>query len=385
MTMRLLAFAFICLLVRGPMCSAADGKAGPFVTRIKNVGKEGAGNQDAARAWRKLVQLGPAALFDILAGIDDDAVSANWLRSAVDAIAEHELDAGRALPAKALETFATDTKHSGASRRLAYEWLVRVDRTAPGRLLPGMLNDPGQELRRDAIEFALEKARKLKATARKEAAVAAFKKILDNSRDQDQVEAVAKELKELGVAVDLQKQFNFIARWLLLGPFDNTKMAGFNKAYPPERRIDVQAAHEGKKDKIRWIEHATNDAYGVVDLNKALGKNMGAVGYALAEVESPSERTVQLRAGTNNAIKIFLNGKQIVAREEYHHGTRMDQYVGVGTLKKGRNRILVKVCQDEQTADWAQSWGFQLRVCDSLGGAVPMRVVDPRIQRDPQR
>ena len=63
----------------------------------------------------------------------------------------------------------------------------------------------------------------------------------------------------------------------------------------------------------------------------------------------------------------------------------MDQYVGVGTLKKGRNRILIKVCQDEQTASFAQSWGFQLRVCDSLGGAVPIRVVEPRKQREPQR
>ena len=94
---------------------------------------------------------------------------------------------------------------------------------------------------------------------------------------------------------------------------------------------------------------------------------------------------MELRAGTNNAIKIFLNGKLIVSRDEYHHGVRMDQYVGVGLLKKGRNRILIKVCQDEQTASFAQSWGFQLRVCDSLGGPVPMRVVDARKQWEPQR
>src|SRR5438105_1476467 len=152
-----------CLLFPGATCSAAAGKAEPLLARIKAVRKEGAGNPDAARAWRELVHLGPAVLFDVLAGIDDvDAVSANWLRSAVDAIAERERNAGRALPAKALEAFVTDTKNSGAARRLAYEWLVRVDKTAPARLLPGMLNDPGQELRRDAIDFALEKARALK-------------------------------------------------------------------------------------------------------------------------------------------------------------------------------------------------------------------------------
>jgi hypothetical protein len=39
-------------------------------------------------------------------------------------------------------------------------------------------------------------------------------------------------------------------------------------------------------------------------------------------------------------------------------------------LKKGRNEILVKICQNEQTEDWAQTWDFQLRVCDALGTAV---------------
>jgi hypothetical protein len=378
--------ALLCLLLAGPMGLAGDGRGESLVARIKAVRKEGAGNPDAARAWRELVQQGPEALFEILAGIDDvDAVSANWLRSAVDAIAEREVNAGRPLPCKALEAFVTDTKHSGAARRLAYEWLSREDKTAPARLLPRMLNDPGRELRRDAIDLALEKARTLKAPGQQGAAVAAFKELLAAARDPDQVEAIARELKRWGVAVDLQKQFNFVGNWLLLGPFDNTKMAGFDRVYPPEQGIQLRADHAGKKGKIRWIAHATADPYGMVDLNTALGKNMGAVGYALAEIDSPSERPVELRAGSNNAIKIFLNGKQLFSRDEYHHGLRMDQYVGAGTLRKGRNRILVKVCQDEQTASFAQSWGFQLRLCDSLGGAVPMQAVDARKQREPQR
>jgi hypothetical protein len=53
---------------------------------------------------------------------------------------------------------------------------------------------------------------------------------------------------------------------------------------------------------------------------------------------------------------------------------RMDQHVGQGTLKAGRNEILVKVCQNEQKEDWAQLWSFQLRVCDNLGGAVPVSI-----------
>jgi hypothetical protein len=44
-----------------------------------------------------------------------------------------------------------------------------------------------------------------------------------------------------------------------------------------------------------------------------------------------------------------------------------DQYVARGRLKQGRNRILLKICQNEQTEDWAQVWAFQFRVCDLAG------------------
>jgi hypothetical protein len=48
----------------------------------------------------------------------------------------------------------------------------------------------------------------------------------------------------------------------------------------------------------------------------------------------------------------------------------MDQYVSPAVLRPGRNVILVKVCQNEQTQSWAREWSFQLRVCDATGGAV---------------
>ncbi len=37
------------------------------------------------------------------------------------------------------------------SRRLAFEWLTKIDPAAPGRLIPGFLNDPSLELRREAV------------------------------------------------------------------------------------------------------------------------------------------------------------------------------------------------------------------------------------------
>jgi len=48
---------------------------------------------------------------------------------------------------------------------------------------------------------------------------------------------------------------------------------------------------------------------------------------------------------------------------------------GKGTLKQGRNEIVVKVCQNEQKEDWAQTWGFQVRLSDAIGGAIPFKVL----------
>jgi hypothetical protein len=53
----------------------------------------------------------------------------------------------------------------------------------------------------------------------------------------------------------------------------------------------------------------------------------------------------------------------------------VDQYVGRGRLKKGRNEVLLKICQNDQKEDWAQSWSFQARLCDALGGGVPFEVI----------
>ncbi|MCS6849708.1 MAG: hypothetical protein NZ700_00895 [Gemmataceae bacterium] len=365
-------------IIGAPLAAAADVAA--LLTQIKAVGREGAGNPQAAQAWRELAQQGSEALPAILAGLDDaHPIAANWLRCAVDTIAARELAAGRSLPAAALEAFVTDTRHAPRARRLAYEWLVRVDPTAPGRLLPGLADDPSTELRRDAVAVLIQNAEAIAAQGDKSAAVAAYRKALTSARDRDQVEAIAQALKKFDVTVDLAAHFGFITDWLLAAPFDNTNGIGFAAVYPPEKGVDVNATYVGKNGlKFGWKPTTTSDPFGKVDLNKVIGKYMGVVGYGFAAVHSPTEQRVEVRAGTKNAVKIFVNGQEVFFREEYHHGMRMDQHVAPCTLRKGRNEILIKVCQNEQKEPWAQEWEFQLRVCDAVGGAVPLRVLSEK-------
>ncbi|MCS7045472.1 MAG: hypothetical protein NZO58_03855 [Gemmataceae bacterium] len=364
-----------------------SAEPGPLLATIKAVGREGRGNAAAAQAWRELVKHGPKVLPDVLAAMDDASpAAANWLRAAVEAIADRAL-AAKQLPAESLEAFVKDTRHAGPPRRLAFEWLVKAEPTARLRLLAGMLDDPGSELRREAVELELRKAEAL-FVSKDAAALPMYQKLLGHARDYDQVQLIAGRLDKLGHPMDLTAHLGFITRWAVIGPFDNRQGRGFHTVYPPERGIDLHAEYEGKDGaKLRWGEAtaetptATADLkrHGRVDFNDIVGEQKGATMYAFAAVVSHSERPVEVRVGSNNAVRFWLNGREIFFREEYHHGVQIDQHVGKGTLKAGRNEILIKVCQNEQTEDWARQWSFQLRVCDALGGAVPLTVVTPKL------
>lgn len=312
-------------------------QADPDLEALRAVGPEAAGHEAAAAAWKRVVERGQ--LLPVLAAFDGASPrAANWLRTACDALPSPD--------PKALEAFVLDTRRHPEARYIAF---LRLENRE--RLLS--LDDPGRELRREAVAKALAGAKTLED----------FDKLLGHARERDQVDAIAKKIKELGGKADLLRHGGFITRWSLHAPFDNKDMKGFAVAYAPEK---------GERGESKDVE---TDASGKVDLNAALGKQKAVVAYAFAAVESPDERDVELRVATNNAVKIFLNGALLAFRDEYHHGMKLDQYVGRARLKKGRNEVLLKVCQNDQKEDWAQSWSFQARLCDVLGGGVPFEVV----------
>jgi hypothetical protein len=348
-------------------------EANSLLATIREVGPEGAGQKEAEKAWKRLTSAEVDLLPEILAGIDGaNPLAANWIRSAVDKIAEREVMKGRYLPAAPLEKFVLDTSHSPRARRLAYEWLTKTDSTAELRLIPQMLDDPSVEFRRDAVARLLDEADPL-FKADDKAAVPIYQKAIAAARDQDQIDLIVERLAKYGEAVDLPTHFGFLTSWKLIGPFDNTDKIGYAIAYPPEeeKELNFSAEHEGKGGtKLTWIDHVTEDKYGDVDLNKALGKNMGAVAYAATTFISKEDQTVEFRLACTNANKLWVNGELVTQNDVYHAGTRIDQYIAKVKLKKGRNVILLKACQNEQTEPWTQGWQFQLRVCDPTGTAI---------------
>lgn len=362
-----------CILILLTACcnlAAAENDLEPLLSTLRAVGPKGDGNLQAARAWQQLARADADQLPAILAGLDGAGpLAANWIGTAVDAVAQRQLQQGGRLPADELERFVLDRSHAPRARRLAYEWLLRVDPSAPQRLLDGMLDDPSLELRRDAVARRIDEAAALEEQS-SDRAVAVYQRALSAARDLDQIRLLAGRLRQRGLTVDLPRHFGFLVRWKVIGPFDNAGEKGFDAVYPPERETDFQAANKGKHGKVRWIDHVTDDEYGKVDLNRALAHEKDVAGYAVAHFASDRQQEVEIRAASENAVKVWLNGRLICQRDVYHMGSQMDQFVSRVELRAGENVILVKLCQDANPASWADSWGFQLRVCDASGTAV---------------
>jgi hypothetical protein len=350
-----------------PAASAgADTETDKALATIKAVKKEGKGNDDAGPAWKTLVSKGGPALLPALEAFDDsNPTAANWLRTAVDAIAENEKAAGRKLPVDKLEAFATNPKFAASARRIAYELLLSQDPSAKDRLLPGFLNDKSPELRRDAIAAELEKLERAARPTTK----ADLEKLFTHTRDKDQVELLAKKIAANGGKANVTEHFAFLTHGAFIGPFDAPESKGFDLSYPPDTAKDASGKFKGKGGaELTWKPASTTEKYGTFDLNKILGKHKDAVAYLLAVVEATQDTPCDIRVTSITSVKIFLNQKELFGRDEYHHGAPLDANIGKGVLKKGENVIVVKVCQNNQKEDWAQSWQFQVRVCDDTGG-----------------
>ncbi len=338
---------------------------------LKAVQKEGKGHQDAPRAMRDLATADAKDLPAILKGFDGASpLAANWIRSAFESAADRALRAKRPLPATEIEWFLKDRSHDPRARRLAYEWLAKFDPTASARLIPDMLLDPSAEFRRDAVALKLAEAAKVDANKQRDQAIRLYREAFTGAVHDDQVKLISQALRKLGQKVDVCEHFAFLTHFSVIGPFDNRGGKGLEAVYPPEREIRLDAEYPGQFGPVSWKPISTANEYGIVDIAKQVKPYKGAAMYLVTGFRSPRERSVELRLGTQNAWKIWLNGEFLFARDEYHRGMAMDQYRVPAALRAGDNTILLKICQNEQKEDWAQSYQFQLRVCDSSGSGI---------------
>ena len=170
------------------------------------------------------------------------------------------------------------------------------------------------------------------------------------------------ERADRGVAVidylELVPHRNYVEKWLIAGPFDNQGDEGFDRVYPPEKGFDRKATYEGiGGKKIAWREATADSRNGLVPLSDLVSPFENTVAYAICTVESSRQQTVDLFAGSDDGIKIWVNGEEVHSHHIHRGYTEDADHVKVA-LKEGKNTLLVKV------DNGAGPMGFGLRITD---------------------
>jgi tetratricopeptide (TPR) repeat protein len=167
-------------------------------------------------------------------------------------------------------------------------------------------------------------------------------------------EKLASEYRNLGVPLE--------DAWRVVGPFENR--SGFDRRFPPEESIDLNATYQSTGSKIKW-QPAFDGAYdGYVDLRTVFKRSSWAVGYGVVYVHSPEKRLVQLRVGSDESCKLWLND-ELVWQTYRRWDAPLDKDIITVVLRPGDNKLLIKVTNS------VGDWGFYFRVTDEEGNGVP--------------
>ncbi|HEX9399992.1 MAG TPA: DUF3857 domain-containing protein [Anaeromyxobacter sp.] len=166
------------------------------------------------------------------------------------------------------------------------------------------------------------------------------------------------------------RRLGFVGGWSVIGPFDDEGKRGFDVVLPPEKAVDLGAKLPGKVREVAWRPLPPEVfSEGFVHLGAAVSPSREVVAYALAVVEAPHDERVQLWLGASGAAKVFVNGALALADRGYHPA-RIDQRGATVSLRRGANRILVKLCHAEGRM------GFYLRLADERGEGRTLAAVD---------
>ncbi|HEX2862150.1 MAG TPA: hypothetical protein VHN79_10945 [Lacunisphaera sp.] len=139
------------------------------------------------------------------------------------------------------------------------------------------------------------------------------------------------------------------------------QMSAFNSDWFAEAGADSVRPKAGDRQKIddetvlTWEKVRSKD--GFVDMQTGVPKDY-TVGYAWAEFESPREAEAWLGLGSDDGVKIWLNGA-LVHDKWIRRPSRVDDDVVPLQLKKGANRMLIKI--QNATIDWSFIYRLRLK------------------------
>jgi HEAT repeat protein len=149
---------------------------------------------------------------------------------------------------------------------------------------------------------------------------------------------------------DIDKYRGYIMQWVAVGPFvDDGITSGeecFRTAFEPEQDV---------ASKLDWKPLTLGINDWDINLEATYGSLDHCAAYVRTMIWSPVDQNVQIEAGSDDALRVWVNGK-IVYDEYTVRGAAPRQTLVPAQLKKGWNELMLKVVDHEG------GWVFGCRV-----------------------
>ena len=178
------------------------------------------------------------------------------------------------------------------------------------------------------------------------------------------------------VRLDIRElRHDFFQTWLLCGSFPNPKKSpdlpshapggcvGFDTDYLLSIGGETESApRQGTIVKkpdgtdVVWNLHTT-PLGATIDLKAQFDPSERVVAYAYCTIYSKANTQATAALGSNDGIKVFLNGVEIFKKHELRF-VKVDEDTVTLNLQKGTNRLLLKIDQGRG------NWGFVFRILD---------------------
>ncbi len=159
------------------------------------------------------------------------------------------------------------------------------------------------------------------------------------------------------VLANMEPVDGYILEWLGTGPYDEPGKNGaqlFDTVFPPETPAG--------KD-LFWNSIIRGVGTWDIDLLNAFDLKNNCCGYLRNRVSVPVEQDALLEVGSDDAIKVWLNGKMVHA-SNYARGIAPRQDIVDVHLKAGWNDVMLKV------VNYEAGWAFCCRFRKTDGTAI---------------
>lgn len=163
----------------------------------------------------------------------------------------------------------------------------------------------------------------------------------------------------------------YIQNWLVNGPYkENNQAVRLTRSYIPNETT-VRPSVGSISTRNLWSK-STDTSIPYINFNNSFdqvgtiqnGYATNSAAYTNTYVYSPSDQAAQLRLGSDDGVRAWLNGVLVCSNDIYRGITLDSDVVNVG-LKTGWNRLLIKVTQG------VGGWNMSARFTDATGKPIP--------------